>query len=378
MGFTTFSLCGTLFMKTISIFNNKGGVGKTTLTYHLAHILAEMGKKVLLMDLDSQSNLSLFSLSEEKLGEIWRAEDEIIDNGVESTKRKMKPYDFDKLLQKPRTIHFILKTVEEGISDFETLPPPVELTKNLDLIPGRLTLFAYENKISERWNGMFLGESLSIRTVTRIRQLAELYAEEKGYDFVIMDTSPSLGALNKVVISTVDGFIIPCLPDLFSLYGIKNIGEALTKWHREFTTCYKILSKEKRKAFPEKFVRLLGYTIYNAKKRSDMPKQWNLAQAHYNYAKQIPETIRDHITEDVRKHLSTKMLETPISDNAILHTHNTLPNMAQKYNQPMWQLPLCQLSYDKIINSAPYEETRARYEAFAEDFLKRVKTLDDE
>jgi cellulose biosynthesis protein BcsQ len=49
----------------ISIFNNKGGVGKTTLTFHLAHALSELGHKVLAIDLDPQCNLSIYSLSVE-------------------------------------------------------------------------------------------------------------------------------------------------------------------------------------------------------------------------------------------------------------------------------------------------------------------------
>jgi hypothetical protein len=250
----------------------------------------------------------------------------------------------------------------------------------------------YEDRISERWSGIFLGEPLPTRTVTRIRELAELYdkyakdKKDKGYDFVIMDTSPNLGALNKVIVSTADGFIIPCLPDVFSLYGIKNIGKALTKWQREFSVCYSILSEEKRKKFPKKFVQFLGYVIYNAKvkqkpDRDQSPwglSQWGIPKAQYNQAKKIPETIREHITEDVRKHLSMGMLETPIGENAIIHTHNTFPNTAQEYHYPMWKLPDELLSNIPIGDRGHYKETRKNYKVFATDFLERVKKLDDE
>jgi cellulose biosynthesis protein BcsQ len=113
-------------MKIISIFNNKGGVGKTTLMYHLAHILGEMGKKVLILDLDPQCNMSLYGMPEENLEKIWQDEEDIIDNGIDSTRPKMKANDFKNLLKKPRTIHFLLKSVEEGISDFDELPPPFQ------------------------------------------------------------------------------------------------------------------------------------------------------------------------------------------------------------------------------------------------------------
>lgn len=301
----------------------------------------------------------------------------MIDNGFELAEKQMEKDDFNKLFQTTRTMHFLLKSVEEGISDFDELPPPVNLANNLDLIPSRLTLFKYETKIAERWTGMFLGEPLPIRTVTRIRKLAELYSAKSNYDFVIIDTSPSLGMLNKVIISTIDGFLIPCLPDMFSLYGIKNIGEALTQWQREFDICTDMISEEKRKAFPEKTVRFLGYTIYNAKKY-DSKNRWNLAQAHFNYAQQIPDTIKEQIDERVREHLSEEMVKTPIGNNAIIHSHNTFPNMAQKYKTPMWVIPDLKLEDSSITNPKNYKATQEKYKQFADDFLTRVATLDDE
>ncbi|MCK5872421.1 MAG: AAA family ATPase, partial [Methylococcales bacterium] len=290
--------------------------------------------------------------------------------------------NFKSLFKAPRTTHFLLKTVEEGISDFDELPPPFKISDNLDLIPGRLTLFMYENKIAERWTGMFLGEPLSIRTVTKIRKLAESYTEKHGYDFVIIDTSPNLGALNKVIISTVDGFIIPCLPDMFSLYGIKNIGKVLTQWQRDFKVCFSIISDEKRKEFPEQSVKFLGHTLYKAKKGSPDGRYDGLAKAHYNYAKEIPTTIKQYIHKDVLGHLSESMIKNSIGDKALMLSHNSLPNMAQKYKKPMWLLP----AYDQLEDSDKgtirskrniYEKTREMYEKFAKDFLIRVETLDE-
>src|SRR5690606_8981180 len=125
---------------------------------------------------------------------------------------------------------------------------------------------------------------------------------------------------------------------MFSLYGIRNIGSALSVWKKQFDTIYHLLSEEKRRLFPENFVRLLGFTIYNAKRYSGATK-WDLAQAHYNYAMQIPDAISEFIPASVRDHLDHSVWTHPIGETSIMHTHNTMPAMAQKYHRPMWQVP---------------------------------------
>jgi cellulose biosynthesis protein BcsQ len=360
-------------VKTISVFNNKGGVGKTTLTYHMAHALASMGKKVLIFDLDPQCNITALSVPQEWLLDVWENEDPYIQDF--KTSREKAGTNFHEMNKKTRTVHYLLMPTQEGTADLDLLPPPVKLAENLHLIPGRLTMHLYEDKISSRWSDVYQGDPLAIRTMTRIRELAEQYTEIHDYDYVIMDTSPSLGALNKVIISTTDGFLIPCAPDMFSLYGIRNLGSALGMWQKQFNTIYQLLSEEKRKKFPEKFVSLLGFTIYNAKKYTGMTK-WDLAKAHYNYAMQIPVEIIKSIPIGVRNHISEKTMEAPIGGTSIMHTHNTLTGMSQKYHLPMWDVPsFTKLGSDSstvLANRFVYEATKKQYSNFCTDVLARI------
>ncbi|PRQ08793.1 ParA family protein [Enhygromyxa salina] len=362
----------------ISVFNNKGGVGKTTLTFHLGHALAELGHKTLFVDLDPQCNITIYNLDMGEIEGLWRDEDSFIDDGFESTKIKLTAVEFENVLSEPRSVHFLLKPTEEGTGEIDKLPPPFRVGENLDIIPGRITLHTYEEKISSRWSDVYRGEPLAIRTVTRIRTLIESYAEHYGYEYVLLDTSPSLGALNKVAINTVDAFLIPCLPDVFSLYGVRNIGRALSDWNAQFKIIHTVLSPEKRKAFPQHSVGFLGFTIFNARKYTGT-SPWDLALAHYNYAREIPSTITKYIPDSVRIGIDPTELEEPIGGKAVMHSHGTLPAMANKYRVPIWRVPDESLEPgDRGTvsgNRQRYEATQSGYHAFAKSVVQRIKKL---
>ncbi|MDT0508669.1 ParA family protein [Novosphingobium sp. MMS21-SN21R] len=368
-------------MRILTIFNNKGGVGKTTLTFHLAYALAEAGKKVLMVDLDPQCNLTIYCLKEEEIADVWISEDDFIDD-FKSAREALGVVGFEEITEKPRSVHFSLKPIEDGTAELGCLPPPIKMRKGLDLIPGRLTLHMFESKVAERFNAIYSGDPLAIRTATSIRTLAQAYAEKSGYDIVILDTSPSLGALNRNILSQADAFLIPGNPDLFSVYGIRNIGSAITQWKRQFESVFSLLSDSKRHAFPNRFVQFIGYTLYNAKRLqgSKTTNKLGIAQAHFNYAKQIPKTIFEEIDPHDMVNIEKDRLRESIANGAVIHGHNTLPAMAQKYHLPMWMLPSCD-SLDggdaSTIrgNRQIYEETQRNYRKFALDVISRLEAL---
>jgi cellulose biosynthesis protein BcsQ len=365
-------------MKTLTVFNNKGGVGKTTLTFHLAYILSELGKKVLLIDLDPQCNLTIMCLHEERVHDIWEEENNFIDD-YEQSLSKITKEEQTKLFSMTRSIHFLLKPVEDNAPEPACLPPAEQLDGNLFLIPGRLTLHTYEDALASRWSDFSIGKPSALKIISNIRRLAEAYSEKYNFDFIIFDTSPSLSTLNKVVISTTDGFVIPCMPDLYSAYGVRNIGKALNSWVTEFNKIKHNIGSEKWAQYlPTNYVRLLGYVIYNAKKATDRGKTRTIAKAHDYHAQKFPNLIKTHINSEIYKYIPESEMETPIGgvgDDSLLHTHNTFPSMAQKYHQPMWRLPeLSELeTEDQTVrgNKALYIGTRDKYLKFAQDLLQR-------
>ena len=119
-------------MKSIAVFNNKGGLDKATLTYHLGYALAELGHKTLLVDLDPQSSLTLFGLTPEELHKIWQVEDTFIDDFVQARGEK-SPSEFETMTSDMRSIHFLLKPIEAETDRPEFFVDPLNLHPNLGM-----------------------------------------------------------------------------------------------------------------------------------------------------------------------------------------------------------------------------------------------------
>lgn len=356
----------------ISIFNNKGGVGKTTLLYHLGSALAEMGKKVLLIDLDPQCNLTIHALEEDIIQKIWDSENEFIEdfkNAKDSTS------DFKEYAEKQHSIHFLLKPLEDGI-DAEFISSPINLAENLDIIPGRLSLQFFESTVSQRWAEAFAGNPQAVRIISSIRQISKKYTQKFGYDYILLDTSPSLGDLNRISVTLSDYFIIPCSPDIYSIYGIKNIGKSLDRWNHSFNILFSLLPTKQRELFPEKLVKLLGYTLYKAQRRSDANNDLHIPQAHYNHAVSIPHEIKNNIRQDI---YASQDITENIGGTSIIYTNNTYPSMAQKYHVPMWRVPNASLDIEDrgtvTANQRSYYETRQNYHDFVQDLLNRITNV---
>ena len=177
---------------------------------------------------------------------------------------------------------------------------------------------------------------------------------------------------------------------MFSLYGIRNIGNSLEMWQKEFETLYSLISEDKRKKFPQKFVQFLGFTIYNAKKYANEHNSYDLANAHYSYVQRLPDVIKEKIKEKNREFLNEDEIQNPIGGISVMHTHNTFTSVAQALNCPLWDVPEVYMDMrrnkrqylDEInleVNQGSfgiYRDTKQKYIDFANDLLKRIEKLD--
>ena len=99
---------------------------------------------------------------------------------------------------------------------------------------------------------------------------------------------------------------MPATPDLFSMYGIRNIGQSLQKWKKSYQALYEGVDSQLRVLFAPNFVKFIGYTIYNARGRQDQPL--GLAKAHRDFAERIPAEVESWIPkEDVPEFLQEKI-----------------------------------------------------------------------
>ncbi|NOT69380.1 MAG: AAA family ATPase [Methylophilaceae bacterium] len=196
-------------MKTVAFFNNKGGVGKTTLVYHLAWMLADKGIKTLVADLDPQANLTAMFLDEDRLEQLW-------PDG-----------------EHPDTIYGAIRPILRGVGDI--LSPHVErFGDNLSLIPGDLGLSSFEDKLSDAWPRCHDGDESAFRIITAFHRVIEAGAAIVDAQIVLIDVGPNLGAINRAALIASDYVVLPLAPDLFSLQGLKNLGPKLREWRQSW------------------------------------------------------------------------------------------------------------------------------------------------
>nr|CAD6427565.1 ParA family protein [Rhizobium sp. Q54] len=192
----------------ILLFNHKGGVGKTTAAYHIGWKLTQQGNGVLLVDGDSQVNLTARALG-----------DEFEDYYYEHSPRRMN------------NIYDAVRPVFEGrpqpIEGFDC--PTAANNPDLYVLPGHPDLSALEGQIS------LAQETRGTLSVTRnlpgaLHKLISLLEERHSIDYSIIDINPGLGALNQNFFMISDAFIVPTNPDPFSLMSLRTLGLEIEKW----------------------------------------------------------------------------------------------------------------------------------------------------
>ena len=199
----------------LTVYNHKGGVGKTTLTVNIAAALAKQGKNVLLVDSDPQCNLTSYLMADKVVNKLLDKSDS--DDG--------------------ETVWTALRHVFNSEGDpIYVEPYQLAVSRNLYLLPGDIRLSEYEQFLADAWNDSFKRRLGPLRATASFHQMSALIAEEHGIDYVFFDTGPNIGPLNRVLLLDSDFFIVPVACDLFSERALITLGQSLAGWIKDYST----------------------------------------------------------------------------------------------------------------------------------------------
>lgn len=199
----------------LAFFNNKGGVGKTTLACNFAHFAqSSLGLKVCLMDLDPQANATQLLLNDEQWESMYS--------------------DFDS--SRGRSIYKAFVPFMEGEATADVnLEIQTSERFGIEVIPGHPSLSRVEDNLSRSWmdfQGHNPGGGRRTGWLATLRESLEA-------DLVVLDLGPSLGALNRSALIGATHLVTPVAADLFSLYALENIGTWVAEWIKDYTSARK-------------------------------------------------------------------------------------------------------------------------------------------
>ena len=186
--------------KVISTINLKGGVAKTTTTVAVAEILsAEFNKKVLVVDLDPQTNATVMLIGDKK----WK---QLNDSG-----HTLAQLFKDALVEDPGDRRFDLsRTLVRRVSS-------VSDVRTVDLLPSSLDLIEVQDRLASMPSGPYFANVPTDILRRAIRSVID------RYDYVLVDCPPNLGIITLNGLRISSGYIIPTIPDVLSTYGIPQI-----------------------------------------------------------------------------------------------------------------------------------------------------------
>jgi cellulose biosynthesis protein BcsQ len=292
--------------RVIAFFNNKGGVGKTSLVFHLAWMYSDLGLRVVAADFDPQANLTAAFLDLDRLEELW-------PDGRHG-----------------ETVFGAIEPLIRGTGDV-ALPHVEAITDRLGLIVGDLGLALFEDELATQWPKCLDGQERAFRVISALWRVGQLAAARHEAEIVLMDLGPNLGAMNRAALVGADHVVVPLSPDVFSLQGLRNLGPTLRRWRNEWRM--RLTQKPPAAALelPGGEMRPAGYVVLQHSERLDRP-----VRAYQSWIRRIPEVYREEVLDqtDASPRLPA---DDPNCIARIKHYRSLMP-MAQEVNKPIFHL----------------------------------------
>ncbi|MGI6014601.1 MAG: ParA family protein [Oscillospiraceae bacterium] len=322
-------------MINIAIFNNKGGVGKTTYLYHIANLIADKQSTVLMVDCDSQCNLTSYTLNDTQIKKSWA------DEG--------------------NSIYRVIEPIATGIGDFRKRQP-TKVYDNLYIVPGDIDLSIFEDRLGETWSSA-ANQEISLRAQIAIHRYVHFAAEKVNAKYIFFDLGPNLGALNRAVLGSCDYFITPLSPDLFSIKGTQNLGNKFVTWNEEWSLILNRWKNGKIVELPNGVPKFLGYVMQQHNVRSNkegMTLGWKI------FGNQIDKAVTDNIVNKL-KPLGQVVERENYRLGAIPNLHSLIPYSLDAH-KPVYKCTSRDGLRGDHINKA--KESSAYYEGIIEMLLQ--------
>ncbi|MEY3827429.1 MAG: hypothetical protein RLZZ148_2248 [Cyanobacteriota bacterium] len=330
----------------IALFNHKGGVSKTTTTFNLGWMLAKKGKTVILVDSDPQCNLTGLALGENS------EEDEDRIEQIYSTGSNIKTGLAPAFESQPRAIEAV---------DCIPLQQP-----NLYLLPGHVGFAEYEITlgIAQELRG-------SIHTLRNlpgaIAALLQKTSDKFKADYILIDMSTSLGAINQNLLTTSDFFLVPTDADFFSLMAIDSLSKIVPNWSAwsKMASQHPVLQRALY-PFPEVTLKFLGMILQNYRIRNGKE-----TAAFKNWIEKIEKRVSEKFIPSLKIRdllLPEYLYREQGMDNTYtlskISNFNSLIALSQKYETPICDLTKDQLGQSGIV----WENAQSSQEKFEETF----------
>ncbi len=291
----------------IAFFNNKGGVGKTSLVYHLAWMYCDLGLRVVAADLDPQANLTAAFLDEDRLEEVWE--------GIDADSHN--------------TVFRCVKPLLSGIGDIAT-PELEEIEDGLSLLIGDLQLSGFEDELSSQWSDCLDRKERAFRVISAFWRVLNQAALNSNADVVLVDLGPNLGAINRAALIASDYVVVPLSPDLFSLQGLKNLGPTVRRWRAEWQERIP-KNPAANLALPIGQMQAVGYIVLQHEIRFDRP-----VKAFQRWIERIPHVYNTEVIQQLDAIASTSSNDP--NRLALLKHYQSLMLMAQEAHKPIFHL----------------------------------------
>ncbi|MFZ2868517.1 ParA family protein [Zavarzinia sp.] len=325
-------------MEAIAFFNNKGGVGKTTLLCNVAaYFSQELGKSVCVVDCDPQCNASQYLFH-----------DSFLENVINDPEQNIEAL-------------FLGLMAGEGHAD--KIPIKRSASFSVDVICGSPGLSMAEDFLAEEWAGLNTQRGLS-STMVFHNALKKLHA----YDYVLFDVSPSLGAINRTVLLSSDFFVSPMSIDIFSLKAFKNISEWMARWkaHWEYSVNSPQLASGNKVVVDAKSIRgaeFIGYVSQQYIAKRDASGERRPVKSYDEILQQIDYQIAENFPDESRP-------PEPFEIGKIPNLHSLAP-MSQSSRKPIFALT----GKDGVVGAhfQKVKDAKSIFALVAKEILERVE-----